>query len=185
MDHQPFEDWLLNDERLTAGEEWELNLHLRSCEQCAALARANHVLRAAPMSKPPVSFMMHFQARLIAERKAKRIRNVIELTLIMLVGIGVILLLVPAYMNEVSSSPAQLAVMWSTRLIYIGLALRTMTETRGALTDVAIFVPPYVWALSFTALIGSCLLWFFSSRKFTHFLEMRSRNQSVASTDQG
>ena len=184
MDHQPFEDWLLNDEHLTAGEEWELNLHLRSCRQCATLARANRILRAAPMSKPPTGFTLRFQEKLAAERKAKRIRTVLGLTLILVVGIGIILWIAPAYLTDIASSPTQLAVTWSTRLVYIGLALRSMMQTRDAVTDVATFVPPYVWALSLTALLGTGFLWFSSSHRFTRFLEMRSRKRSAASSNQ-
>ena len=180
MDHQPFEDWLLNDERLTAGEEWELNLHLRGCAQCGKLARANRVLRAAPVATPPVGFALRFQQKLAAERKAKRIRNILGLTLILVVGMGVMFLLLPLYMNEISSSPTQLAVAWSTRLVYIGLTLRSIAQTGNLFTDAAEFVPSYVWLLSLTALIGSGFFWLFSSRRFTRFLEARGRNHSSA-----
>jgi hypothetical protein len=183
MNHQPFEDWLLNDDRLTAGEEWELNLHLRGCAECARLAQANHALRAAPISAPSVGFVLRFQEKLIAERKAKRIRNILGLTLILVVGLGVILLLVPAYMNEISTSPTQLAVTWSTRLVYIGLTLRSIAQTGNLFADVATFVPSYVWLLSLTALIGSGFLWLFSSRRFTRFLEARGRNRQSATFD--
>lgn len=184
MDHQPFEDWLLNDDRLTAGEEWELNLHLRGCQQCAALANANRVLRAAPMTVPPVGFALRFQGKLVAERKAKRIRNIVGLAMILAIGLGVILLLAPAYMTEISSSPTQLAVTWSTRLVYIGLALRSMSQTGNIFADVTALIPSNVWVLSFAALAGGGFLWFSSSRKFTRFLEMRGRSHSTASGDQ-
>jgi hypothetical protein len=183
MNHQPFEDWLLNDERLTAGEEWELNLHLRGCTQCAKLAHTNRVLRAAPTSTPPAGFVLRFQEKLIAERKAKRIRNMLGLTLILVVGLGVILLLVPAYMTEISTSPTQLAVTWSTRLVYIGLTLRSIAQTGNLFADLTAIVPSYVWVLSLTALVGSAFLWLFSSRRFTRFLEARGRNQSATFGD--
>lgn len=181
MDHQPFEDWLLNDDRLTAGEEWELNLHLRGCPQCASLARANRVLRAAPMSTPPVGFALRFQEKLAAERAAQRIRNVAGLALILAVGLGMILLLVPAYMTEISSSPTQLAVTWSTRLVYIGLALRSMSQTGNMFIDLIALIPSNLWLLSFAALSGSGFFLFSSSKRFTHFLEVRERKRSAAS----
>lgn len=180
MNHQPFEDWLLNDEHLTAGEEWELKLHVRGCAHCAKLAHANRVLRSAPMSTPPASFMLHFQQKLAAERRAQLIRNILGLTLILVVGIGVILVLAPAYLADTSLSPTQLAVTWSTRLVYIGLALRALMQNGNVFTVAATYVPSYIWALIFTALVGSGFFWLSSSRKFTGFIETRQRNRSAA-----
>lgn len=186
MDHQPFENWLLNDERLTAGEEWELNLHLRSCTQCGALARANRILRDAPISRPPAGFVLRFQEKLAAERQAQRIRNIAGLALILAVGLGVILLIAPAYMTEVSlsSSPTQLAVTWSTRLVYIGLALRSMSQTGNLFNDIVSRIPSNVWLLFLAAMTGFGFFLFSSSKRFTHFLEMRERKRSAASSDQ-
>src|SRR4029079_9684192 len=101
-------------EHLTAVQERELRMHLRSCPECTALAQANRALRAAPMSTPPTGFTLRFQERLAAERKAQRLRKILGLTLILIVGIGVVLFLAPAYLTYVSSSPAQLAVTWIT-----------------------------------------------------------------------
>lgn len=184
MDHQPFEDWLLNDERLTAGEEWELNLHLRSCAQCAILARANRALRAAPMSRPPTGFTLRFQEKLAAERKAHRIRNIVGLAMILAVGLGVILLLAPVYMSEVSTSPTQLMVAWSTRLVYLGLALRSMSQTGNMFIDIFSLIPSNIWLLSFAALTGGGFFVFSSSKRFTRFLETRERKRSAASGNQ-
>jgi hypothetical protein len=39
MDHRPYEDWLLDDERLTPEQDRDLRIHLRNCPECAALAR--------------------------------------------------------------------------------------------------------------------------------------------------
>lgn len=180
MNHQPFEDWLLNDEHLTAGEEWELKLHLSSCAHCAKLAHANRILRAAPMSTPPNGFMLHFQQKLAAERRAKLIRNIIGLTLILVVGTGVIFLLAPAYLSDTSLSSTQLAVTWSTRLIYLGVALRALSQNGNVFTVAATYVPSYIWVLTLLALVGSVFFWFSSSQRFTGFIETRQRKRSAA-----
>jgi len=180
MDHQSYETWLLDDERLTAGQERELRLHLQSCPQCAALAQSNRALRAAPMSAPPAGFALRFQARLAAERKAQRIRNISGLTLILIVGISVMLLLMPVYLTYVSSSPAQLAAKSITDLMVVGFALRSIGQTCGTPACAATaFVPPYVWALGFVLVAGIGCFWFFSSRRFTRFLETRGRSEPV------
>lgn len=185
MDHQFYENWLLDDERLTGEQERELRLHLRSCAQCTALARANGTLRAAPMSTPPTGFALRFQERLAAERKAQRIRNILGLTLILVVGVGVALWLVPAYLTYLSSSPAQVAAGWITNLMLAGLALRTIGQTGNTLLEATtVFVPAYVWALSLAVLTGIGFLRLFSSRRFTRFLQTRGRSGSVTPGDQ-
>ena len=180
MDHRSYESWLLDDERLTAGQERELRLHLQSCPQCAALAYSNRTLRAAPMSAPPAGFALRFQGRLAAERKAQRIRNISGLTLILIVGMSIVLLLMPVYLTYVSSSPVQLAVKSITDLMAVGFALRSIGQTCNTLVCAATaFVPSYVWALAFILVAGIGFFWFFSSRKFTRFLEMRGRGETV------
>jgi hypothetical protein len=183
MDHRPYETWLLDDERLTAGQERELHLHLQGCAQCAALSRANRTLRAAPMSVPPAGFALRFQERLAAERKAQHLRNILGIALILVVGIGVVLWLVPTYLTYASLSPAQLGATWIANLMVIGLALLTMLQTGNAWLAAA-FVPSYVWILAFALLVGIGFFWLFSSRRFTRFLQMRGRRDSATPGDQ-
>ena len=184
MDHQLYESWLLDDERLTAGQERELRLHLQDCLECAALARSNRVLRAAPMSTPPTGFVLRFQERLAAERKAQRLRSILGVVLILIVGMGVVFLLGQTYLAYTSSSPAQLTATAITNLMLIGVAVRAMGQAGGAFAAVTL-IPPYVWALVFTLLVGVGVFWLFSSRRFTRFLQSRRRGQSATPGDQG
>ncbi len=183
MDHRSYKSWLLDDERLTAGQERELRLHLQGCPECAGLAQANRALRAAPMSTPPAGFALRFQERLAAERKAQRLRKILGLSLILVVGVGVVFFLATVYMRYVSLSPAQLAVTWIANLTTLGLTLRTVGQTGNTLL-VATFIPPYAWALASALLVGVSFFGLFSSRRFTRFLQMRGRRNSAASGDQ-
>jgi len=47
MNHQPFEEWLLNDKNLTPAESRELDLHLRTCVHCTSLSATGLALRSA------------------------------------------------------------------------------------------------------------------------------------------
>jgi hypothetical protein len=184
MDHQPYENWLLDDERLTTGQERDLRIHLRNCPECAALSQANMALRAAPMSAPPVGFVLRLQVRLAAQRRAQRLRNIFGVMLILVVGMSVLFLSVPPYLVYLSSSPAQLAATWITNLVYVGVSLQDVSQNSTTLLDViASFVPSYVWALSFALLGGSGLLWVLSSPTFSKIPQMLEGRKSVAPGD--
>ncbi len=184
MDHRPYENWLLDDERLTAEQERDLRAHLRNCPECAALGRANMALRAAPMSVPPAGFVPRLQVRLAAQRKAQRLRNFFGLTLILVIGISVLLLLVPPYLVYLSSSPAQLAAAWITNLVYVGLTLREVSQNGNTLLNViASFVPSYVWALSFALVGGGGFLWVFSSQRLARIPQISARAKPIPPGD--
>jgi anti-sigma factor RsiW len=166
MDHRPYENWLLDDERLTAEQERNLRAHLRNCPECASLDRANMALRAAPVSVPAAGFAARFEARLAAERKVQRRRNIFGWTLLLLIGMGVLLVLVAPY-SAYFSSPVQFATILASSLINFGLTLRAASLIGNTLFDVfASFIPPSVWAFSFTLFGGVGFLWVFSFRKF-------------------
>lgn len=166
MDHRPYENWLLDDERLSAEQERDLRAHLRNCPECSALSRGNMALRAAPMSEPAQGFAARFQVRLAAERQVQRRRSILGWTLLLLVGMGVLLLVVTPYLAYFSS-PVQMVAALMSNLVYVGLILRTISLIGNTLLSVVLsFVPPYVWALSFVLVGAMGALWIFSFRKF-------------------
>jgi hypothetical protein len=166
MVHLPYEDWLLDDERLTPEQERDLRLHLRTCVTCAALSRANLTLRAAPMSVPAQGFALRFQARLAAERKVQRQRSLIGLILLLLVGTTVLLWFTGPYLMLFAQSPAQLVTSWVSNLVYLGLTLRAVSLVGNTMLGViSSFVPSYAWALSFALFGGIGSLWALSFRR--------------------
>lgn len=40
MNHEPYEDWLLSGEELTADQQQSLDEHLAACPECAGLSTA-------------------------------------------------------------------------------------------------------------------------------------------------
>ena len=97
MDHRPYEDWLLEDERLTPEQDRDLRIHLRNCPECSALARANMALRSAPVTAPAEGFALRFQVRLAAERKVQRRRS--------LIGLFLMAVVVFVIYNDISNLP--------------------------------------------------------------------------------
>ena len=172
MDHRPYKDWLLNDERITPDQDRDLRVHLRNCPECAALARANLALRSAPVTAPAPGFALRFQTRLQAERKVQRRRSLLGFSVLAVVGIsGVFWLLFP-FLPYLSLPPTQLASLWLNNLIYIGLTARALGALGNTLLNVlAALVPPYVWVLSMLLLGGTGFLWTISIRRVSKFLQ--------------
>jgi len=155
MEHQPFEDWLLNDKHLTPDERRNLNRHTAICPQCAALVQANLVLRAAPMTRPANGFALRFQRRLVAERKIQRRRAVIGTILLTLVSIGLILWLLTPLFPYLSLSPTQLLMTWVSALVYIAAALQAVGIVSEVIFRFVLGIfPPSVWLLSLVSAVG-------------------------------
>ncbi|HEY3311037.1 MAG TPA: hypothetical protein VGK00_05290 [Anaerolineales bacterium] len=160
MDHRPFEDWLLNDARLTQAQELELREHLRTCQQCTALARGNFALRSAPVIAPADGFALRFQARLSAKRKAQRLQSLIGLILLSFVGIGGFIWLLFPYFPYLALPPGELASLWISNLIYLALTARALSAIGNTILNVlGSLVPTYIWVLSLALLGGMAFLW--------------------------
>ena len=65
MNHLPFENWLLNDMPVTLEQQRELELHVRKCSYCSALAETGRMLKSTKMVSPAAGFTARFQARLL------------------------------------------------------------------------------------------------------------------------
>jgi hypothetical protein len=149
MVHRPYEDWLLNDEKLTLEQERELRQHTSTCVACAALARANLALRSASMAAPAPGFALRFQARLEAERRVEKKRAVLGMGFLTLAGAGLLVLLVLPLLPYLSVPPAELFVAWITTLVYILTTLQAL-GTVGSVFARALFnfVPAYAWLVA-------------------------------------
>jgi len=171
MVHQPFEEWLLNDEILTSQQEKDLQTHLRSCPACSALFRANLSLRAVPVSKPAPGFACCFEARLAAERVNQRRR--VAIGLVMLIGAGGFLIwriLLPVF-PFLRLEPLQLVWPWFGSLTYFALALRTVSALGTALFNVFTqAIPVYLWWAGLAIFSFAAYAWQFSLHKVTKHL---------------
>ncbi len=169
MEHRPYEDWLLNDERLTPEQQRDLRRHTANCPKCAALARATLSLRAAPLATPANGFALRFQSRLQAERKIQQKRATTGLVLLSFIGTGVLIWLIRPLFPYLSLSPAQLFVTWVSALIYISSALQALGTLGSVFGRVVLELVP-VSALGGIFLLAGALsaLWVLSLRKISN-----------------
>jgi len=155
MAHQHYEQWLLDDERLTPEQERDLRIHLRSCPDCAVLARANLALRAAPVVAPPRGFALRFQERLAAQRASQRRRSVIGIFLLALAGMGALVVVLLPFLPYLALGPEQLFTLWVSNLVYIAIVVRTVSAVGLTLLNVAgAFIPDYAWIVALALFFG-------------------------------
>jgi hypothetical protein len=167
MNHQPFEEWLLNDTPLTAEQKRQLDSHVRNCTHCTALVRTEKVLRAARMASPAPGFVTRFQARLVVQKAADRRKRRIGSVLFTLGGLVFLAVISLPYLGAFIASPAQ----WITALVQWGVFLFTTlqaTAQAGAviLAIVRDLLPPFAWMVLISAIGGLCLLWSVSIWRF-------------------
>src|SRR5512147_2839296 len=117
MNHQPFENWLLNDKLIDPRQKLELDAHLRVCSYCSALAETGKSLRSVKMVSPVAGFTARFQQRLAVQRAAERRRRFWGAILFTFGGIVMLMWLAWPYLASFLASPAT----WITSLIGWGV----------------------------------------------------------------
>jgi membrane-associated protease RseP (regulator of RpoE activity) len=75
MNHQPFEDWLLEEKPINPKQKLELEAHLRVCTYCSALAATGNALHSVKKAAPAVGFTVRFQERLAKQKAVERRRR--------------------------------------------------------------------------------------------------------------
>jgi hypothetical protein len=167
MNHQPFEEWLLTETRITPEQRRELDLHVRSCSYCSALLETGVVLRSVKMASPADGFTMRFQARLAERKLVDRRRKFWGAIIFLIGGLTFLLWLAgPSIMNFLSSPETWIATLveWG---IFLVTTLQALTEVGGVLLHVIpSFMPPFVWMVIVSALAGISLLWSVSIWRF-------------------
>jgi hypothetical protein len=88
MNHQPFESWILEDQKLSSEETASLRAHLDTCPQCLKTNNAwldvRYRIQHDPLVKPATGFTQRWQTGLEARRikEEKRITRLVLLGLI-------------------------------------------------------------------------------------------------------
>jgi hypothetical protein len=168
MNHQPFENWLLDDQPLDPKKKLELEVHLRVCSYCNALAETGKALQTVKMISPTAGFAARFQTRLALQRATDRRRRVWGSILFALGGLVLLMWLVGPYLASFLAAPAT----WITVLIGWGVflvtALQAVAQAGSVLLDVIpSFLSPFAWMVLVSAIAGFSLLWFVSVWQFT------------------
>jgi hypothetical protein len=166
MNHQPFEDWLLDDEPLSHQQEHQLQSHLRTCTSCARIADANLTLHARRMAAPAPGFTARFGPRLAAWRREQLRRQAVGTVILVAAGIALLYAVAgPAMMGAVRS-PASWLTDVTGYLIMISTALSVAEKVGGILfRSLAAVVPPAGWGGLWLAVCMLCVLWIISMRR--------------------
>ncbi len=169
MNHQPFEEWLLNDKNLTSAEKRELDLHLRTCTYCTALTSTGLALRSAPVAAPAAGFTMRFQQRLAVQKISERRRRLWGMAVLLISGVGLLGWFTAPFLFAFVNAPVQWVTAGIGYLLFIVTSLQALTEMMTVLLGILQnFIPPYVWMVLASALGGLGLLWTISIWRFSH-----------------
>lgn len=167
MNHLPFEEWLLNDKPVTPEQQRDLDLHMRTCAYCSALAETGRMLSAAKMAVPTPGFTARFQSRLAERKIAERRRKLWGAVLFTLGGLVLLMWAVSPYLASFMVSPAtwiSVVVGW---LVYIGTTLFALFDAGVVILSVIPkFLPPFAWLVLLSTFAGVGLLWSVSIWRF-------------------
>ncbi len=168
MNHQPFEEWLLNDKNLNSAEKRELDLHLRTCAHCTALSATGLALRSANVVAPASGFALRFQQRLAAQRIAERRRKLWGAMVLVLSGFALLAWFVAPFVYAFLTSPAEWITAAVSYFLFFASSVQALTEAAAVLFRILPdFVPPYMWMVFVSALAGLGLLWTISIWQFS------------------
>ena len=106
MNHLPFEEWLLNETPVTPEQQRDLDLHLRTCAACSALAETGRMLSTSKMAVPMPGFTTRFQARLAERKVVERRRKLWGAFLFILGGLVLLMWAAGPYLASFMASPA-------------------------------------------------------------------------------
>ena len=167
MNHQPFEEWLLNDMLLGSEQKRELDLHIRSCAYCAALAETGMALHSVKMVSPADGFVARFQIRLAAHKLAERRQRFWGAILFAFMGLALLLWLLAPSVVSFIASPAT----WITTFVEWGVFLITTVNAMFQAGSVLLrivpgFLSPFMWMIMVSAVAGLSLLWSVSIWRF-------------------
>lgn len=168
MNHQPFEEWLLNDKNLNANEKRELDLHLRTCTHCTALSATGLALRSSNVTSPKAGFVNRFEQRLAAQKIADRRRRLWGSLILVIGGVGLLAWFASPYIYAFISSPVEWLTTAIGYVLFIVTSLQAFTEVMAVLFRIVPdFIPPYIWMVLLSALAGFSLLWTISIWRFS------------------
>jgi len=167
MNHQPFEEWLLNDKPITPEQKRELDVHLRTCSYCTALTETGIALKSVRKASPQAGFAIRFQARLAERKLAERRRRLGGSVLFTFGGLALLMWLFSPYLLTFLSAPAT----WISVVVQWGVFVVTTIDALAQAGSVFVriipeFLSPFAWMVLLSAFAGISLLWTVSIWRF-------------------
>ena len=121
MNHQPFREWLLTDEKLSIDQTQALQDHLSSCESCSQMESAwkevELAIRKAPQVEPESGFTLRWQDHLVEYQSNQQShRGWLTITATTIIASGLLVLMVTQLWSLIQEPGAYLTV-WLNRLV--------------------------------------------------------------------
>ena len=167
MNHQPFEEWLLNEKLISPKQKLDLDDHLRVCSYCSALAETGKALHTVKRVSPAAGFSARFQVRLAAQRAAELRRRRWGTVLFTFGGLVMLIWITGPYLASFLSAPAT----WIAALIEWAVFLITTFQAVAQAGSVLLqmlpgFLSPFAFMVLVSAFAGIGLLWSVSIWRF-------------------
>ena len=167
MNHQPFEEWLLNEKLISPKERLDLDAHLRICSYCSALAETGKALRTVKRVAPAAGFSTRFQARLAMQKAADRRRKRWGTILFTFGGLVMLMWLVGPYLASFFAAPATWIAALVEWAVFLFTTLQAVTQVGSVLLRMLPgFVSPFGFMVLVSAFAGIGLLWSVSIWRF-------------------
>jgi hypothetical protein len=167
MNHQPFEDWLLNDKPITHEQKRELEIHVRTCAYCAALSETGIALKSVKKASPQTGFTNRFQVRLAERKLAEQRKRLWGSVLFTLGGLALLMWMISPYLLAFASAPATFIaalVQWG---VFIVTTIEAVAQAGSVLLRIVPdFLSPFAWMVLISAIAGIGLLWSVSIWRF-------------------
>ena len=167
MNHQPFEEWLLNENLISPKQKLDLDAHLRICSYCSALAETGKALHTVKKVSPAAGFNARFQARLALQKAAERRRKRWGAILFTFGGLVMLMWLVGPYLASFVAAPATWIAALIEWVVFVVTTVQALTQAGsvlfGMLPD---FLSSFVFMVLLSAFAGIGLLWSVSIWRF-------------------
>jgi hypothetical protein len=160
MNHQPFEEWLLNEKLISPKEKLELDAHLRICSYCSALAETGLALRSVKKVSPVSRFSTRFQARLAVQKAADLRRKRWGTVLFTVGGLVMLLWLVGPYLASFVAAPATWIAVLIEWAVFLITTLQAVSQAGSVLLQMLPgLLSPFAFMVLVSAFAGVGLLW--------------------------
>lgn len=167
MNHQPFEDWLLNDMPITHEQKRELDLHVRTCAYCSSLVETGLALKSVKKASPQAGFTTRFQARLAERKLAERRRRIWGTVLFTLGGLAMLLWITSPYLASFVAAPATWISAMVEWVVFVLTTIQALAQAGSVfLRIIPDFLSPFAWMVILSAVAGVSLLWSVSIWRF-------------------
>lgn len=167
MNHQPFEDWLLNDMPITHEQKRDLDLHMRTCTYCSALVETGIALKSVKKVSPQAGFTTRFQARLAERKLAERRRKIWGAVLFTFGGLAMLMWLASPYLASFFSAPATWIAALVEWVVFVITTFQALAQAGSVfLQIIPDFLSPFAWMVILSAVAGVSLLWSVSIWRF-------------------